>query len=305
MTQIRAPIDAICRSLLQKAVRRADVLVTRSAAVRLIDHNETLWLRSRLGVISFEECWQTSENINFTLNPESLISQYLALAQSNKNKDAAGLGSLGYELSLGNSSVLVSKDVNNRHVKIICEAIKRPNDFWAWVKGIELDERQTKIVLSAESGFKFAGWPWDKAFAISTAYLSATSFIPAQKSVSTDHRDGFPYWVAIDKHTPEGKKALRKCEDKLKINKEILGWIQFYLESAKCYELDESYWWTREKLWRLSNYGLDIQKAELIWKDASDYIRHSLAHHQESLLNRLKASEYRYDTTINKQEKLI
>ncbi|MBU0525749.1 MAG: hypothetical protein KKC24_05790 [Gammaproteobacteria bacterium] len=305
MTQIRTPIDAICRSLLQKAVRRADVQVTVSAAIRLIDHNETLWLRNRLGVISFEECWQTAENINFNSDAENLISQYVALAKSSKNKDAAGLGSLAYELSIGNSSVLISNDSNNRHLKIICEAIKRPNDFWSWIKSIELNERQTKIVMHAESGFRLAGWPWDKAFAISTAYLSATSIIPPQKTVLAERDNDFPYWIAIDKHTPEGKRALNRCEDKLKIDKDILGWIQFYLESAKCYALEDSYWWTREQSWRLAKYGLNITKAELIWNEASTYLKELLTTQQDNLINRLKTSELRYNTTINKQEKLI
>lgn len=297
--------DPICRSLLQKAVRRADVEVTKSAAVRLIHNNETTWLRNRLGVITFEECWHNADSINFNPDHENLISQYVYLATSNKNKNAAGLGSLAYELSLGDNSILIKNDINNRHLKIICEAIKRPNDFWSWIKNIELNDRQTKIVLNAENGFKFAGWPWDKAFAMSAAYLSATSTIPDHFLVSTKHTDAFPYWVAIDKHTPEGKRALIRCEEKFKINKDTLGWIQFYLESAKCHELENSYWWNREKLWRLTKYGMDLARAETIWRDTSVYIEELLQPQQLHLIERLADSEQRHSTTINKQEKLI
>lgn len=298
-------IDAECRSLLQKAVRRSDAKVARSATIRLLENNETIWLRNRLGVIAFEECWHNTERLSFNLNPSSLILQYEDLAESKKNKNAAGLGSLAYELSLGATTTLLKNDENNRHLKIICEAIKRPNDFWSWINALEKTEQQKKITHLAEHGFKLAGWPWDKAFAVSTAYLSVTENIPNYTSIKDKNPQPFPYWVAIDKHTPEGKKALASCGKQLRIDKETLGWIQFYFESASCYQLDDCYWWDREKTWRFGNLGLSMDEADQIWKEASILIKDLLEPQQTKLMERLLMSEQRYTMTINTQEKLI
>lgn len=297
--------DAICRSLLQKAVRRADVDVTKSAVIKLIEDNDLPWLRNRLGVITFEECWPEIININFNLDAQTIISQYIRLANSTKNKNAAGLGSLAYELSLGDTSVLIVNDKVNRDLKIISEAINRPDDFWKWIKSLALSETQKRIVSHSEVGFRFAGWPWDKSFAISTAYLSAFSASPQTVLVSARESRTFPYWIAIDKHTPEGKQALARCAEKFKLDRTFIGWIQFYLESAKCINLEESYWWQREKNWRLAKYGVDSEQAEKLWINIADYLKEILSHAESSLIERLKKAEHAYNREINEQRKLI
>ena len=47
----------IIKSLLQKAVRRADVELTEKVVKYLISIDEFKWLKSRLAVIAYEECW--------------------------------------------------------------------------------------------------------------------------------------------------------------------------------------------------------------------------------------------------------
>ena len=58
-------------------------------------------------------------------------------------------------------------------VKIIAEGIRRPNDFWEWTRRQELDEIRRLIVKRADEGFRKAGWPWDRAFALAAAYRSS------------------------------------------------------------------------------------------------------------------------------------
>lgn len=294
-----------CRSLLQKAVRRGAASVAEKATIHLIQKGEVNWLKNRLGIIVFEESWTHTSEIQFTTNESLLIKQYTHLAQVPKNKNAAGLGSLAYELSKGDESVLVSKDPASKHIKIVAEAIKRPDDFWGWIRKSKTDEASADFLKRAEIGFKLAGWPWDKAFALASAYLLIIS--EASKTVADNISEPttFPYWVAIDKHTPEGKIALAKCSKEFNISKTTLGWIQFYLESAKCQDLQASFWWEREKEWRLRNEGITKEKAESIWCDACKYLKNTLSDQGCTLKNDINRSFDLYQNTLKKQENLI
>lgn len=297
--------DQVCRSLLQKAVRRGALSVVEKAVIHLIQKGETTWLKNRLGVIAFEESWAYISRLQFTTSEDLLVKQYTGLAQSSKNKNAAGLGSLAYEFSRGVGTVLVKNDPANKHIKIVAEAIRRPEDFWAWVKKIKSDSGTLGFLEKAEIGFKLAGWPWDKAFALASAYL----FICGEVQEVTIHNSldstEFPFWVAIDKHTSAGKIALVKCAEKFDLNKTTLGWIQFYLESAKCENLQASFWWEREKAWRLASEGVGGGKAEIIWRDTSDYLHSTLASQELTIKNDVDRSFNLYQTTLKDQKSLI
>lgn len=297
--------DQICRSLLQKAVRRGAVDVAESATIHLIQKGETVWLKNRLGVITFEETWTLTRKLHFTTNEELLIKQYKELASSSKNKNAAGLGSLGYELSKGAGSILAKNEPTNKHIKIIAEAVRRPDDFWRWVRQLKSDEEGFEFLEKAESGFKLAGWPWDKAFAIASAYLFVTDDAPVLTTFNSLPPVNFPFWVAIDKHTSVGKKALAKCAEKFNLDKTTLGWIQFYLESAKCANLQPSPWWEREKSWRLETEGVGRGKAETIWRDSSSFLHELLASQETALKNELGNSSHLYQSTLKNQGNLI
>lgn len=297
--------DQICRSLLQKAVRRGAVSVAEKAVIHLIQKGETAWLKNRLGVIAFEETWAYVSRLQFTTNEDSLIKQYVSLAKSSKNKNAAGLGSLAYEFSRGGGVILAKDDPTNRYIKIVAEAIKRPDDFWLWIKKLKSDSAELLFLEKAEIGFKLAGWPWDKAFALASAYLFVCDEVP---EVAINNPSGpieFPYWVAIDKHTSAGKMALVKCAEKFDINNTTLGWIQFYLESAKCENLQFSPWWEREKAWRLASEGVGEGKAEIIWRDISDFLHGVLASQELIIENELECSYNLYRATLKNQDSLI
>lgn len=297
--------DQVCRSLLQKAVRRGVVSVTEKAVIHLIQKGETAWLKNRLGVIAFEESWAYASRLQFTTNEGLLIKQYTDLARFSKNKNAAGLGSLAYEFSRGTRSVLLKDNSANRHIKIVAEAIKRPNDFWLWVKKLKSDSVGLGFLENAEIGFKLAGWPWDKAFALASAYLLVCDGVPEITVHDPSDSKEFPYWVAIDKHTSAGKRALVKCAEKFHLNKTTLGWIQFYLESAKCENLQASLWWEREKAWRLASEGVGGGKAEIIWSDISDFLHNLLASQELIAVNELDQSFNSYKTTLKNQDSLI
>ncbi len=306
MKSIRSVTDnQVCRSLLQKAVRRGAVSVVEKVVVHLLQKGEATWLRNRLGVIACEESWMYLGELTFTTNEEVLIKQYMDLASCSKNKNAAGLGSLAYELSKGVESVIVGDDINSKHIKIVAEAIRRPDDFWSWVKKNQMDSKGLKFLANAESGFKMAGWPWDKAFTLASAYLSTIGDIPQIVMNESSNSAFFPYWVAIDKHTSLGKRSLLKCAEKFSLDKGVLGWVQFYLESAKCENLQSSWWWEKEKKWRFESEGLGEGRAEAIWSDACVFLHELLFSKGLAIAEELDGSFDRYNKIMKNQGSLI
>lgn len=172
--------DQISRSLLQKTIRRGDNELTKKAINYIINNNDFDWMRKRLAVMTFEECWTYGLYVSYE-NDDSIISNhYLKLVNTIKNKNAAGLGSLAYVLSEVDETVL-QKNNDDKAIKIIAAAIKRPKDFWEWVHKQTINEKQKILVEKADKGFRKAGWPWDRAFAQSAAYLAVTEDIPETK----------------------------------------------------------------------------------------------------------------------------
>lgn len=276
-----------CRSLLQKAVRRGNIALTAKVARHLYRNGDTSWLKSRAFVILFEECWPLGSELgtpqSSLRNIETVYEMFKRTAQAVKNKDAAGLGSLAYALSIGKPSVL--SDVTRYEtetIRHVCDAIEKPQDFW---KGI--DERcssdiQQALVNSAQNGYRKAGWPWDKAFTLAAAYLAVTTDKLDVPLISQKHAD-LPLWVALDKHTAEGKVALSNAAKKVGISARQIAWVSFYFESALLNEASNSRWWVNERQWRLRLVGLDDDKAGRIWEKARPIVEEELRKQAEKL----------------------
>lgn len=299
-------IDATIRSLLQKAVRRNAPEIAEKASIYLILNNQGIWLKNRLGTITFEESWGYTSKISFNKNERNLITQYKELCALSKNKNAAGLGSLAYEFSKGDKSVLQEEENSNRHIKILKEAINRPQDFWNWAKSEKPNSSEVTVFLEkAETGYNLAGWPWDKAFSLASAYLILTSKPPELIYHPSTGNLNFPFWTAIDKHTPKGKAAIIQCSKKLNLSYETLGWIQFYFESAKTTNLQESIWWEKEKKWRLEREGISTSDASAIWSEASSFLEVHFKTDNAELSKILETAYQQYLNTIKTQENLL
>lgn len=78
----------------------------------------------------------------------------------------------------------------------------------------------------------------------------------------------FPYWVALDKHTPEGKTVVHEVATEMRSSYRRLIWASFYCESASVDRLLPSPWWDAEKTWRLRRAGLTLEAAEELWSRA-------------------------------------
>lgn len=67
--------DQTSRSLLQKAVRRSDLEMTKLAIAYIISDNDFDWMRKRLAVVTFEECWTYGLEVSYE-NDEKIITDH-------------------------------------------------------------------------------------------------------------------------------------------------------------------------------------------------------------------------------------
>lgn len=270
------------RSLLQKAVRRGHKEVVSRVVAALEKIGDQRWLRSRCAVIGAEECWPKLCDLDPNLSEGGRVRWFVRIAESQKFKDAAGLGTLGYSASEGDFSVFDGAD-SDRTIKIIAEGIKRPADYWNWLIENSRARNLSWKIQKMRSFVPWATWPWDKAFIIASAYL--TAFQPSEGGLENcGANDGdFPYWVAIDKHTDEGKIALREVAKKIGCPYRKLNWVSYYCESAVVNNLYASPWWDREKQWRLGRIGLTIEEAEQLWQSAKTEFCYAVKEHAKKL----------------------
>ena len=259
-----------CRSLLQKAVRRGNPVLVTKVVNHLYEIGDIRWLRQRIGVMIAEECWPLM--VEWTLpkkqREQVAMTEILSkLANSVKFKDAAGLGSLAYALSEGDRSVLTGCGEDDT-IRRVCEAIKEANTYWKWAASQCSNTREAKLVEHAEKFYRRGGWPWDRAFIQAAAYLAIMEGLPKLYTVPSS-KVKFPFWIALDKHTPQGKAVLHKIAKETRFSWRQLNWISFYCESGRVTKKHEpSRWWNREVEWRLHKVGLSFDAAEAIWAKA-------------------------------------
>ena len=265
MYKANADTHQDCRSLLQKAVRRGSSTLVAKVVNHLYEIGDVKWLKQRIGVIIAEECWPLLAEWELSNTPEAMTDLLSQVARSVKFKDAAGLGSLAYALSEGDTSVLSGSDEDD-YIRRVGDAIKVANKYWKWVIAECSNDRETMLIQRAEKVYRKGGWPWDRAFTQAAAYLAVTDGLPKPQMVDKlDSEAKFPFWVALDKHTPHGKVALRTVAKKTGIPWRQLNWVSFYFQSAVVNKLEPSQWWEKEAEWRLGKVGLSFHEAKSIW----------------------------------------
>lgn len=287
-----ADTDQLARSLLQKAIRRSNPDVATATFWHLAKTKEEFrWVRSRLAVLTFEEAWPYGLKVSFGRSESEILGHLITLCSVKKNKDAAGLGSLAFAFSEGDSTVLRDDD-HDWYIRVVAKALKDKEKFraWAQAESINLSPEQTALIANAIDGSKKAGWPWDKAFTYAAALFALKSPVPALDQVTTNAYNKFPFWVAIDNHTQQGKEAIRLAAAQLHIPANTALWLSFYYESATCSDLTESPWWEREKRWRLSKLGVGEREAFNKWSQLRPLIREHLAKEAMALETRVMES---------------
>ncbi|MCE9580093.1 MAG: hypothetical protein K8W52_43660 [Deltaproteobacteria bacterium] len=284
----RPSTDPRLRSLLQKAARRGYLDVVEGTARRLDAIGDRAWLRSRAAVITFEECWPLAETLALTKDVETKIRPLLQVTAAAKQKDAAGLGALAFAFHEGDNSMLALVP-NDWPIRVVSEGLNRPGPFFAWALTQCTSDHPARIVDVARQYLAAATWGWDKTCILAGAFLAATeSSIPVCPPSPTP--DGsFPYWIALDKHTPQGKEALRTLGAELKLQYRHLIWAGFYFESARVNRLLPSRWWVTERNWRLRQVGLTAESAVDIWDSVKALLADRLTEEADELALSIEA----------------
>ena len=256
--------------MLQKAVRRGNHTLVAKVVDHLYEIDDIKWLKRRVGVIIVEECWPLIGEWEL---PKKLEEHQTAIrdvlsraAICAKFKDATGLGSLAYALSEGDDSVLTGSD-EDADIKHVSVAIQEEKEYWGRIISQCSSDLTNRLVKRASVAYRKGGWPWDKAFIQAAAYLAVTDGLPKLRDGSKTESK-FPFWVALDKHTPQGKTALSKAAKETGFPWRQLNWVSFYCESGRVYNLTPSRWWDREVEWRLGKVGLSLDEAKSMWTKA-------------------------------------
>lgn len=276
----RPNTDQRVRSLLQKAARRGYEDIVELVTENLDRRGDRSWLRSRSVVITFEECWPLAALLSIGTDLNSKRTALLRVANSAKQKDAAGLGALAYAYHEGDQSMLDCVP-DPHHLRIVAAALDRPSAFFEWALALARSESASAAVHSAKKYLAVATWQWDKACILGGAFLATKEWpeqSPAPKPV-----EAFPYWVALDKHTPEGKTVLAQVAKNLRTPSRQITWASFYFESAKVNRLLSSNWWKAEATWRLRRAGLTLETAADLWERARPLVRDYLSSEADAL----------------------
>jgi hypothetical protein len=277
-------VDDRFRSLLQKAVRRGhpELICTVSALIENLNIHSRAWFEKRAAFIVFSECWPLGREMVFTKRFPSKVAALIRVARAHKARDAAGLGLLAYAFAKGDASVL-NQSIDDRSVKLIAKATRHPADFWEWVSAQGADQRCQALVANA-GRYREGGRPHDKAVVQAAAFLAVSSPLPDPTPAPAADAP-FPHWVVFDRHTSEGKRALRDVARDLHIPLPQLEWCFYYFEGAAANAEAPSPWWRRYCQWHFERVGMREEEARLLWEPARAQIADALAEDGRRLQN--------------------
>ena len=286
MKASQAKTEKRYRSLLQKAVRRgnAELVFTASAFLESLGSTDKNWYLNQTAIITFEECWPLGTELIFNKKFHSKVAALIRVTRASKARDATGLGYLAYALSRGDTSVL-DDTAGDKAVKIVANAIRRPDDFWQWVAWQKKSAAQKNLIENAIR-FKKAGRPHDHAVIQAAAYLTVTGQL-SRIEAGRPSDPKFPYWVVFDNHTREGQQALRDIARDLHISLPQLEWTYFYFEGAQANGEISSKWWDRYCRWHFKKIELPVNEAHLLWDPARVQLEERLTAETRQLKNAL------------------
>jgi hypothetical protein len=286
MNASRSKTEKRYRSLLQKAVRRGniDLVFASSAFLESLGSTDKNWYLNQTAVITFEECWPLGTELIFNKKFHSKVAALIRVTRAAKSRDATGLGYLAYALSQGDTSVL-DDTVGDKAIKIVANAIRRPDDFWQWVTWQKAAAAEKNLIDNA-ARFKKAGLPHDNAVIQAAVYLAVTGQL-SRIEAGQPSDPKFPYWVVFDNHTPEGQRALRDIARDLHISLSQLEWTYFYFEGALTNGEISSKWWDRHCRWHFKKIELPANEAHLLWDPARVQLEEALTAEGRQLKNEL------------------
>jgi len=295
MKKLPSDIDPRFRSLLQKAVRRGhvDLVFIAGGLVESVGARGRDWFRSRTAVITFEECWPLGTNLALNRKFYSKLAALVRAAREVKAKDAAGLGCLARRLA-DNDRTVLEGNAGDRAIKIVASGMLRPNDFWRWIRSQARSDPAGTVIEYAHL-HRSAGSAADRAILQAAAYLAAAGEMPPVRPAAPVQAL-FPYWIALDHHTPQGRRALGDIARDLHIPTPQLEWACFYFEGSATNEILPSPWWDRYCDWQFRKIGLPADEAHLLWEPAKPQLVERLSEESRQLHRQL------YEWKLNNRE---
>jgi hypothetical protein len=253
------------RSLLQKVVRRGNVDLTEKVFKYLLSKDQQKWLRKRLAVFGYEECWTYANQLDYECRDNKLLEQYKTLACKVKNKNCDGLAYLAKRLNQYNRSALTGNNKEKRAIRTIANAIKQPVEFWEWVRKQPDYKKNKQRIDAAEKAMTKPHMIKDRVIMLAAAYLSVTYPIPDTEDIEPNNDPDFPYWIAIDKHTTMGEERIIEASESMNLLPSRGKHLGFFLEGAICNQIKDSPFFELAKKWQMNHMGYTLGKAEEKW----------------------------------------
>jgi len=269
------------RSLLQKAVRRGDEEQVGRIVKYLVGVEDEAWLKKRLFVIAYEECWPLGSSITLT----NLTEEYRKIARSVKNKNAAGLVSLATKYNEGSKDIIrsISSEALDNVVSI-AEAIKSPGSYWKFIEQQPGYLRNWNRIEAARKAVSKAGFVHDKALMYAAACLALEEEIP---SVSLADPIPLPYWIAFDKHTEMGRSIITEASNNIGVDAYAGMQMAFLFEGSLCNQISDSPYWDLYVNWKINKLGVAVNN----WDELKAEIIRLSEDRAQSLYNKINADE--------------
>lgn len=261
-------------SLIQKAVRRGNVELIEKVFKYLLDNGGEKWLKDRLAVIGYEECWPFANTLNFNSNSIELLEQYKAIAVRVKNKDCDGLAYLAKRLNQWNSKAKTGTPEQQFAIQTIADGIKDDTKFWPWIEKQPAYEANKDRIEAAKNARKRSVMKKDKSIMLAAAFLSVTYPIPDVEIIGPDNDPDFEYWTAIDKHTGEGLEIIEKACKEIQLDPSSRGqFLTFYFAGAVCNKLQDSPFFELSKQYKFKAMGFETpEQAEAKWNELKPHL---------------------------------
>jgi hypothetical protein len=271
------------RSLLQKAVRRGNEAVVEKVIKYLFSVDDTAWLKKRLFVMIYEECWTLGNELTAT----NLTEDYKKITRSVKNKNAAGLASLAWHCKNGDLDIfqgMTSEYIDN--VQSVAYGIESPDKYWKFIENESGYQKNRYRIESAQLATPKASFDYDKALMYAAACLSVEEEIP-ETIVSVSCEEDFPYWIALDKHTEKGRSLITDASKKIGLDPYTGMQLAFIMEGALCNEMVDAPYWNHYVNWRIKKMGPAVAR----WDELKEVIINHSKKNVDSLLERICEEE--------------
>ena len=255
------------RSLLQKAVRRGNEYVIEKVFKYLLLNDKKSWLKKRLVVMGYEECWTFANQLNLNCNNYQLLEQYKTLARAVKNKNADGLADLARKVNEYEFSAIVGTDEDQKAIRSVANSMIYPYYFWEWIKSQPGYNDNKVRIRQAKKDVNKKTIPDDSSMMYAAAYLAAKYPIPETKFTDQNHQPDFPYWIAIDKHTSVGREAYVEACRQIDLPSYRAEHLGFYLEGGVCNKVIESPFWDHMVTWYLNHIHFSMDEAKEKWEE--------------------------------------